>query len=307
MEETIEQMEKAFIALSNGNVICPLRTNLSNPKGVLLYKPSLMKEPEIFGCKIVSIFPENLKKNLPVTTGLMLLNCPETGMPLSIMDAEWLTALRTGATSGLATKIFSPREAKTAAIIGAGGQAVSQILGICAVRELEKIYIFSLSLEESKNLAKKVQREVKAEIIPTEERSLLKRCEIICTVTTSKRPVFDDDEIREGVHINGIGAFTPEMAEIPKETLQKSKIIVDQREACLSEAGDLIQAIEANNLPKDFCPPEIGEILLNRKNFEAEGKTTVFKSVGNAAQDITCAHQIFQNAQKNKLGSYFSF
>ena len=307
MEGAIAQVKKAFIALSKGEVIAPLRTNLKNEKGTLLYKPAFLKNPQIFGMKAVSVFPKNLQENLPVTTGLMLLNCAKTGLPLALLDAEWLTALRTGAASGVATDAFANSEAKIAAIIGAGGQAPTQIKGVCSVRNIEEFYIFSLNIQESQKLAKQMQTKVNAKLIPCENQNMLKKCQIICTATTSPKAVFDDKYIQNGTHINGIGSFTPQMAEIPPNSWARANIIVDERKACLAEAGDLLQAIKKGKVEKDSKLVEIGEILSKKETLQSKGKEiTIFKSVGNAAQDIICASQILENAKKRNLGKWVS-
>lgn len=304
MGRAIELMQDAFIALTQGAIQVPVRTNISNAAGSMLYKPALMPASNIFGLKVVSIFPGNADRELPVTTGLMLVNDSSTGLPLALMDAQYLTALRTGAGAGLATRLLADPETKVAALFGTGGQAACQLQALLAVLALDTVYVFSRSTENAEAFCRD-QSETAGEcrLVPGPSSKVLSDCGVITAVTGSRTPVFADNDISVGTHINGVGSFRPDMSEVPVETVCRAAVFVDQRDAALHEAGDLVTPLKRGLLPADFAPAEMGEVLLQqRPGRTSEEQITFFKSVGNAAQDIVCAAEILALAEQQCLG-----
>ena len=293
VSEAIELMKKAFIQITNKSVTIPQRLNLDMPEvsADSLIMPVYSSDDRKYGVKIVSLNRDNPAKDLPFIHALMILFDSENGKPLAILDAENLTAIRTGASSGLATQLFSIPDASTVAIFGAGIQAQYQLKAICEVREIKKVFVFEKNLEKAKYLMNELANKLNVNIeISTDQKNLVKS-HIICTATTSSVPVFDDEFITPGTHINAIGSYQPTKREIPTETLKRSSVFVDSKEACLKEAGDLIIPIEEGN---DITLTEIGEVLQNNKPGNlSEEELTLFKSVGNAVQDLICAIHIF--------------
>lgn len=312
MREAIEVVRRAFIELSNGTAKVPPRIHLSIEKhnATTLVMPAYLGELDALACKIVSVFPHNFAKNLPVIYGLVVLFDEEYGKPLAIIEGASLTALRTGAASGLATDLLARKGAKTLAIFGAGAQSKTQIEGVCAVREIEKIFLFSRRIEQTKQFIAEMQTKVNAEFILADSPKLaVIQADIICAATTSQTPVFDGNSLKEGTHINGVGSFKPQMQEIDFTTLRRcSKIVVDSRQNAIHEAGDLVQAIEQNVIRESDIYTEIGEIAANlKKGRENESEITFFKSVGNAVQDAAIAKAIYQFSMKNNLGIEVDF
>ena len=304
MGQAIELMEESFAALTLGTIQVPVRTNITNAAGTMLYKPALMPALKTFAMKAVSIFPGNAERGLPVTTGLILVNDSETGLPLALMDAEYLTALRTGAASGLATRLLANPSTKVAALIGTGGQATCQLQAMLEVLALETIYVFSRNPANAESFChEQIKSAGACRLVPASSRKFLSDCGLITTATGSRSPVFTDDEIRTGVHINGIGSFGPDMAEVPTETVCRATVVVDHREAALCEAGDIVGPMTRGRLPADYAPAELGEVLLSKRpGRTSPEETTFFKSVGNAAQDIVCAREILAIAERDSLG-----
>lgn len=304
MRQAIDLMEESFTALTLGTIQVPLRTNITTAAGTMLYKPALMPASKMFAMKAVSIFPGNAERGLPVTTGLMLVNDSDTGLPLALMDAEYLTALRTGAASGLATRLLANPTTTVAALIGTGGQAVCQLQAMLAVLALETIYVFSRNPANAESFCRnQIESAGACRLVPAPSRKVLSECGLITTATDSKAPVFTDDQIHTGVHINGIGSFRPDMSEVPSETVCRATIFVDHREAALREAGDIVGPMTRGKLPTDYAPAELGEVLLKKRPGRSSPKeTTFFKSVGNAAQDIVCAREILAMAERQSLG-----
>ena len=227
MEETIGLMRDAFKQISQGTVSTPIRTSIDIPgyDAGALFMPVHSVQSDLIGLKMVSVFKNNPALNLPLIHALVLLMDGKTGVPLSIMDGEYVTALRTGAGSGLASDLLSRSNSNTLGIIGAGVQGRTQMAAVCAVRDIQKVIIWDKSEKSAENLAEYTQEslEVDVEINPAENR--ISECDIICTATSSATPVFSDIKLKEGVHINAIGAYQPDKREIPGETIHRSKLM----------------------------------------------------------------------------------
>jgi ornithine cyclodeaminase/alanine dehydrogenase-like protein (mu-crystallin family) len=241
---------------------------------------------------------------MPVIHAIYTLFNSETGQTLAVMDGEYLTAVRTGAASGLATKLLAREDSKVLAIFGAGVQSRTQAEAVCTVRQIEEIHVFDIDHGKAEKFAAEVSGKLNVNVIPQKDKNVLQSVDVICTATPARNSLFEDTLIKDGVHINGVGAYTPQMCEIPHETIKRSKLIVDSITACLVEAGDIIQPINSGIITEDHIHAEIGEIVLGTK----EGRTsddeiTVFKSVGNAVQDVSAAAIILDNAAKLNIGS----
>lgn len=306
MQSTIEAMKTAFSELSNKNVNSPLRTGiqLENKDNGALFMPVYFPATQLVGLKSVMIHKDNPSKNLPMIQAMYQVFDASNGKPIAIMDGEYLTAMRTGAASGLATDLLSVKDAKIAIMFGAGVQAEKQIEGICAVRNLELIYIADLNKDRIQYFINIVQPKIKAKLIILEDKKNISDADIICTATSSSNPVFDHSELKKDVHINGIGSFRPDMCEIPHETIINSKLYVDQKEACLGEAGDIVQPLQKGLITENHIYAELGEILNGQKETRNKNDgVTIFKSVGNAVQDIAATGVILQNAEKLNIGT----
>jgi ornithine cyclodeaminase/alanine dehydrogenase-like protein (mu-crystallin family) len=294
MGEAIELMNNAFIQITNKLVTIPQRLNLDMPEvnADSLIMPVYSADEKKYGVKIVSMNQDNPSNNLPFIHAIMILFDAGNGKPIALLDAEDLTAIRTGATSGLATKLLSNANSTVAAVFGAGIQARYQLRAICEVRNIIKILLFDKDQTKAESFKHEMENELGLSIEICNDQNVLKDAQIICTATTSSVPVFDDDYISDGTHINAIGSYQPHKHEIPSATVARSKIFVDSRETCLKEAGDLIIP---KNEGMEFGVNEIGEVLENEKSGRSSvEEITFFKSVGNAAQDLICAIHIFE-------------
>lgn len=305
MPRAIDLMAEAFDALSNGQVVAPHRTKIGSRDGIMLYKPALQQDAGLFIIKAVSVFSGNVTRDLPVTTGLLLVNDASTGLPRALMDAQFLTAQRTGAASGLACRLLANPGVTQAALFGAGGQASCQLEAMLCELPLEVVYVFTRQLEHAEAFCREQASTGRScRLVANPDRGVLRSCGVICTATTSSTPVFSDEEIAPGTHINGMGSFMPGMAEIPAETVCRATVFVDQREACLTEAGDLRQPIERGLLPTDFHPAELGELVRGTSpGRPSPSAVTIFKSVGNAAQDVACAAEVLRQAESTGIGT----
>jgi ornithine cyclodeaminase len=303
MSEAIEAMERAFMQLALNEVVLPLRTGIPvDENGLTLTMPAYLAQEKILGLKVVSVFPNNLQLNKLSINGAILLLSAATGEPLVLMDASYLTALRTGAISGLATKYFSRDIPSTVGIIGTGVQAFTQLEAVAAVRPINRVMVWSRHLDNAKQFAKKLENLYDIQVC--EQISLaLSAADIICTATASTQSLVYLQDLQSHVHINAIGSHNPSMHEISAEVLQQAVVIVDQLEAAMNESGEIISAVAQGTLKKESIL-EIGSWLTN-KTPDFKEQMTVFKSVGLAIQDLSVAQVVYQNSMKKNLGSIF--
>lgn len=309
MAEAINAVKKAFIQLSSGEAEVPLRIQVPVKKrsATALFMPAYLVRSDSLGAKIVSVFPNNQRRGLPTIHALVILVDAKTGQPLAAMDGTYLTALRTGAASGVATDLLARKDARVTAIFGAGTQARTQLEAVCTVRDIEKAWVYDVRPRIAQMYAKEMKARgspIPADIrVAQSSKQALREADIVCTATTSFRPVFADSDLKRGVHINGVGSYTPEMREIPARTIVRSKVVVDSREASLAEAGDLIISIDGGLISNQNIHGEIGEVASKKiPARESIEETTFFKSVGLAVQDVAVAELVLKRAEEIGLG-----
>lgn len=305
MEQAIDAMESAFKQLARQEAKLPLRTAISieQEQAMTLAMPAYLVQEKILGLKVVSIFPNNLSRHKPSINGFIMLLDAQTGEPKVLMDAGYLTALRTGAVSGLATRYFAKDDAHQVAIIGAGQQALTQLQAVAAVRDIKQVSVWSRNQANAEQFAKQCAHMFDVSVHPS-VASAVKNADVICTATSSTEPLIHPQDIAPDIHINAIGSHTSTMREISNAVLEKAIVIADQREAVLAEAGEIISAIHQHHLTKESII-ELGHWLLHKKD-NYKKRLTVFKSVGLAIQDLSVAEVVYQNAQANNLGMPFA-
>ncbi|HID88469.1 MAG TPA: hypothetical protein EYP52_01970, partial [Anaerolineae bacterium] len=271
---------------------------------VTLFMPGYLAEDDRMAVKIVSVFNDNPAKGLPLIHALVVVVDAETGAPTAVMDGTYLTALRTGAASGAATDLLAREDARVAAIFGAGVQGRTQLEAVCAVRPIETAWVYDVDPERAATYAKEMADRLGIPIhVASTPAEAVRAADVICTATTAAAPVFDDADVRPGTHINAIGAYTPQMQEIPAETVVRAKVVIDHREASLAEAGDLIIPLQQGLIAEDHIWAELGEIAAGLKPGRTDpGEITLFKSVGVAVQDVAAAAAVLEAAKRLGLG-----
>ena len=311
MSDIIEADKEALSIYSSQKSNIPLRSNLDIPeyKGQCLFMNGYAAPAKALGVKIVSVYPENINKNLTSVPATMVLVDAETGMVNSLLDGTYLTRLRTGAISGLATDILSRKDSKIFALFGTGGQAVTQLEAVLTVRKIEEVRVFDVFKERAKEFAAKMTekfgKKFNVKIIAAESSDkAVENADIITTVTTSKKPVFDANKVKKNVHINGVGSYTPEMQEIPGDILVKAnKIFVDTRDGAINESGDLIKPIQSGLIKKEKINGELGEVINGlMKGRESDDEMTFFETTGSAVLDLVAAQKIYEMAKAKKIG-----
>jgi ornithine cyclodeaminase len=309
MAQAIGAVKGAFAQLSAARADVPLRAQLTVPErdGVMLVMPAYLQESDAMTVKIVSVFPGNSAVGLPTTPALLIVVDTATGQPAAVLDATYLTALRTGAASGAATDLLARADARNVAIIGAGAQGRTQLQGVCEVRSIAQVHVYDADPARAEQYVAEmtgVGDRIPADIVVADgPADAVADADVICTATTSHTPVFQDQHLKPGVHINGIGAYRPDMQEVPAATVARAKIVVGSRQACLSEAGDLIIPLRQGLISEEDIHAELGEIVLGwRVGRESDREVTFFKSVGNAVQDVAVARIALSTARERGLG-----
>jgi ornithine cyclodeaminase len=308
-------MKQAFASLSDGKAQVPLRTRLAIPSqdGLSLIMPAYVQanKTEALAVKVVSLFPNNPNRGLAFIQAAVLVLDAETGRPTALIEGSSLTAIRTGAAGGAAIDLLALPQSHVIAVFGAGTQGRTQMEAACTVRKIETAFIY----DPNPRLAQAFVDEMagrgpipKDLYVAQNSAEAVRDADIICTATTSTKPVFADGDLKAGVHITGIGSYTPTMQEIPAETVKRARVFVDSRTASLVEAGDLIIPLQAGVIDEAHVSNELGEIILGRRSGRGSAQEiTFFKSVGVAVQDALAAQLALENAEKMKLGHVVEF
>lgn len=312
MPDAIACMRDAFAQVANGSAVLPERVavRVAAQDGTMLTMPGYLPRGDSLGLKVVSVFPHNAARRLPVVPAVVLLLDATTGLPRAMLEATVLTALRTGAASGLAADLLARPDARVVTLFGAGGQAPYQLEAICRVRRIERAWLVNRMPERAEALRERVLEwpewrpgAVRVAQTPAEIRQAVEESDVILTATAATAPLFAGEWVRPGAHVSAIGAFTPQMREVDATLVHRAKVVVDQRAAALAEAGDLLQAMSEGGFTPEAIHAELGEVVLGTKPGRTDpGEITLFKSVGIAAQDLAVAGAAYQEALRRNLG-----
>jgi ornithine cyclodeaminase len=300
MPEAIETMRGAFAQLASGEASIPRRAHIQADGTTVLFMPGAMAHAPVVGTKVVGVAPGNRARGLPSIHAAILLIDVKTGRPTALLEGRHLTALRTGAASGLATDLLALRDASVLAVIGAGTQARTQVAAVRAVRALTEVRLVSRTRASAERFAEELDG---VEVHVCDHASeAIRGAGIVVTATDSQNPVLAEADIGPGTHVNAIGSYTPAMRELPGALLAGARVFVDQIESCLDEAGEIIAAIEEGALDRTDLT-ELGRVV----DGSAAGRlgpddVTVFKSVGSAAQDLAVAARALARAEARDVG-----
>jgi alanine dehydrogenase len=302
MREAIDVMADVFRQLSSGHAKVPQRLPLETETGVLLAMPGYLPEQRALAIKIVTVFPGNSRIALPSIFGLVLVLDADTGAPRALLEGGHLTAVRTGAASGLATRLMARPDATTAAVFGAGVQARTQLLGICAVRDIREVRIVSRSRERAERLAASLTG-LDARVVD-DPAVAVRDADIVVTATTSNTPLFRGEDLAPGTHVNAIGAYTATMREVDSVAVRRARVVVDARDGAMAEAGDLLIPIAESAVGPGHIAGELGEVVSGAvPGRTSDADITLFKSVGNAAQDVALSRRVLDAAEAKGLGA----
>jgi ornithine cyclodeaminase/alanine dehydrogenase-like protein (mu-crystallin family) len=307
MRDAIAAMRDAFAQLSRGEVTLPTRLRLDAiaERGAALVMPCHSRVQKLFSLKMVTVFDGNPHHGLPLVQATVILTDGSTGTPLAVVDGASLTAIRTGAASGLATDLLARADSTIAAVIGTGVQARTQLEAVCCVRPIRLARVYSRNAAGADRFAVEMSRQLGLDVKRAESSSAaIEDADVICTATGSTAPVFEDRALPPGAHINAIGSYRPDMIEIPIATVQRARVVVDHRASALEEAGDLLASYRTGLIAESHFSTELGDIVLGRSSGRTSAADiTLFKSVGVAIQDLCATTRALENARRLGIGT----
>ncbi|MEZ0481212.1 ornithine cyclodeaminase family protein [Planococcus sp. SSTMD024] len=309
MNDAIQDVSALLHAKQQGKIDNPHRTVIDFPErqASALYMPSADTHEELAGVKVVTIFPDNPKQGKPTTQGVILLSDATNGEHVAMMTASYLTRLRTGALSAIATDHLARTNSRVLAVIGTGAMAFEQVLGVLEVRDIETIVLFNRTEEKAVRFKEQLEAfGVLAGIeIAASAKQAVEAADIIACATRSTEPVFDGNDLKPGTHINGVGSYLPHMREMDETTIARAdKIVADDLAGVREEAGELIHAANSGHWSFDRLHAELTELSSGQHaGRETEEEITFFKCVGAAYFDLAVAKGVYRKAQHDQLGT----
>ncbi len=311
MADCIDLMHRTMIAVSERRVVLPLRSVMVMPgdRGMLGNMPGYLAEPECFGVKLVSLIPRNKPPLYSSHLGLVLLFEAEHGQPVALLDAAEITAIRTAAASGLATRLLANPDAGDLALLGAGEQARSHLEAMLTVRTPRRIRVWARDGAKSAAFARTegARHGIAIEASPT-VRAAVADADIICTLTKARDPILPGEWVAPGAHLNVVGSSIADAAEIDTATVVKSRFFVDCRDSTHHEGGEYRRALAAGAISPEHILGEIGEVANgSRVGRRARSDVTLYKSLGIAPQDLASAHHVLQAARAAGVGQVIDF
>lgn len=280
---------------------------LGDTENFALFMPGYVSELAGLGLKMVTVIPGNVQRKLPATQGVILLCDVETGVPSALMDGTFITALRTGSGTGVATKYLARENSTTLAIIGTGGMAEHQLEAVCAVRDIQTVYVYNRTVEKAEQFIQDMQQKKFASnltfVLKETPEQAVRPSDIVVTTTSSPTPVVRYEWLKEGAHVNAIGAFNDQLQEVDEEILVQSAINALDSVEGASVAGDIAIPLRKGMISKEDLV-EIGHIVNGDVNGrQTAEQITFFKSVGLANQDIAVAVELIKKAKSLGIGT----
>jgi len=305
-QQVMDKIEDGYRVFASGKFYMPHRPVVEHGKETLLYMPCFMDK--FFGTKCLTLFPDNPSKGLPFIDGLMMLNDGATGKILALLDAKFLTALRTGAVGGVGVRCFAPAESKSVGIIGAGKQGFFQLLYACEARNIEEIFIFDAVLKDYSGFIEALKKELgdKKPVIHAchTVEELVTKSDIVITATTANSPVVPDDpKLFSGKCFIAIGSYKPDVRELPDAIWKAVDVVYTELPFACEESGDLYQPLRDGVIDKSRVK-YIGDLLTDnpRPVPPPKGKASYFKSVGMGLMDLCVSQLIYEEAAKKGIG-----
>lgn len=311
MSECVELMHRTMIAVSEGRALLPLRSVLVMPdgRGMMGNMPGFLAEPECFGVKLVSLMPHNKPPQYSSHLGLVILFESEHGCPVALLDAAEITAIRTAAASGMATRLLARPDAGDLALLGAGEQAQSHLAAMLAVRALRRVRVWA---RDSGKAAAFAAAEASRHGIAIETSASVQEAvagaDIICTLTKAREPILLGDWLSPGVHLNVVGSSVATTAEIDIPAVVKARFFVDYRDSTIHEGGEYLRALRVQAITPEHILAEIGEVANGSKvGRRSASDVTLYKSLGIAPQDLASAHFLLEKARASGVGQIIEF
>lgn len=299
MAECIDVMADALADLARGDAVLPLRTVawLPDRRGALATMPALLPGLGALGAKVITVFPGNAATDLDSHQGAVLLFEPERGRLLAVLDASSITAIRTAAVSGVATRILARGDADDLAILGSGVQARAHLEAMLAVRPIRRVRVWSRTPEHARRFAEQAAA-AGIPVHPTATaEAAVDGATIVCTTTAATEPVLRGAWLAPGAHVNAVGSSTPAARELDSDAVARSRLYVDRRESALAEAGDFLAPKREGRIDDAHILAELGEVLVGAAGGRGSpDEVTLFKSLGLAIEDVAAARHVYERA-----------
>ena len=302
MHRAIDLMGTAFEVLSSKEEAVPPRVVMTTPDQTIsvFFKPAFLSRYSRMSFKILTQILNNDDSDIPTIKGIVLLIDMNTGQILSLADGNSITALRTGAASGIATRLLARQDAGSLALFGCGAQGRTQLEAIMAERRIYRVCLFDSIACRAEALAQEVGSANGAACQINPDLSVLRDMDIICTATPSTSPLFHLDQLKPGVHINSVGSYRPDMQEVGPDVFGVAHTYLDDAPACLTQSGDLLHPINEGIITEKDVVGEIGDLIAGRIHGRlSPNDITLFKSVGNAIQDFFVANEAYEKSLLN--------
>ncbi|TDV33842.1 ornithine cyclodeaminase [Paraburkholderia caballeronis] len=258
--------------------------------------PGSLLNPRIYGAKVISLHADNPGAGRPAIQGFVALFDHDTGTPLALVDGAAITALRTAAVSGLATRHLARPDASSLGLFGCGVQASAHLEAICAVRDIDEVRVWGRSAEKAHAFADEHagRTRTNARIVAVSDPQIAAACDIVCTTTSSNEPIVHGEWVRRGTHVNLVGAYTPTTREADTTLIANGRVYVDALASAFAEAGDILLPIEEGAIDRTHVAGELGSLLLSQiAGRTADDDITIYKSLGLVAQDLVAAHAAY--------------
>lgn len=314
MGDVIEAVEAGFRALARKEATVPerLRLDLPGQEAVVLQMPAYLgsldnSRESALGIKIVSVFEQNRGQGLDAIQAVYLLLDSGTGLPLALMEGRFITAIRTAATSAVATRLMAGLGVKRLAVYGAGVQAEAHIRAMIEVANVEQVMIASRSADNATALADRVRSryDLPCEVVSGELAAA--KANLICTCTSSPTPLFEGGVINGGTHINAVGSYTPTTRELDTETVRRARVIIDAESAAGREAGEILIPLAEGVIQPGHIKGTLSEVVSGKvAGRESPSEITLFKSCGLAIEDLVTARVAYSRAVAEGVGTYVS-
>jgi len=286
MAAAIDALDAAFRTVGAG--AGPIRSSVDTPSGSLLLMPAFGEAG--VGVKLVTLTPDNPGRGLPYIQASYVLFDQDTQSPEAVLDGTELTALRTAAVSGLATRHLARRDASRLVVFGSGVQARAHLEAMCAVRPVTDLVVVSRSSGPGEALVREgLDRGLSTRL---GEPGAVAEADLVCTCTTSNTPLFEGALLAPGVHVNAVGAHLPEARELDTTTIRRGRVVVETRDVALAEAGELVIPIAEGAIDPDHVTADLGETVAGADVRRSPEDVTIFKSVGIAFEDLVVARAI---------------
>ena len=308
MAGCMEAMAAVLRALTEGEALLPLRTVLRLPGGAGAFgvMPAYLAKPPAIGLKAITVFPGNEGTAYDSHQGAVLLFDTDHGRLLAVMDASSITAIRTAAVSGVATRALAREDAGDLALLGTGVQAMTHLESMLLARRIRRIRAWSRQEESVARFAARAAERFGVAVEPAASaQAAVAGADLICTVTASREPVLEGAWIAPGAHVNAVGSSIRTSRELDTEAMRRAALFVDRRESTLNEAGDFLIAKSEGAIGDGHIRAELGEVLLGRHAGRTSAEeVTVFKSLGLAVEDVASAHHIHEAARRTGAGTW---